>query len=573
MSYDEIVKLVSQGEKIYNLTLRVVYYCRVSTSSDVQLNSLDNQLNYYKDYINKNSNWTLIDGYVDEGITGTRADKRPSFQKMIKDASRHKFDLIITKEVSRFARDLLDSIFYSRKLKDLGVGVFFENQGLNTFDLNSEFILTVMTSIAQDESRKLSSRVKFGHKQAINKGHVLGSSNIIGYKKNNCKLIIDDNEAKFIMMVFQLYATGQYGFYKLAKKLGDLGYYNKTGKLYDKATLERIIRNPKYKGYYRGHTSEIMDYRSKRRTFIPKDKQIIYKSNEDIIPMIVSEKLWDKANSILETRTESYKKNNYWSGGLKYPFSSKIYCKEHNVNFQRVSGRKNVNRPTWCCGIYTKYGINSCCSPIITESDLLNIMKQIMKKIITNEEKIINNLLDIYSKINISNEYEKEISNIEKEIDKIEDKKTKTLDLVWNGYIKKDDLKKQFREFEQDITTLLHKKDELSKQRDLSSHNLTNLNKIFNFIKKEFNDSILEEFIRKFVDEIIVSKNDNDRYKIQLDIYIDLYGTLKYKIKGARHINSKINSELYIDNMNMLSIERKKRIDNKKNTFLCNVYI
>lgn len=126
MNYYDIVSAITRGEKIYNIPLRVTYYCRVSTDSDVQLNSLDNQLEYYETYIKSKETWTFVDGYVEEGVTGTRADKRPSFMRMIKDAKLKKFDLIITKDVSRFARDLEDSIHYIRDLKASGVGVFLK---------------------------------------------------------------------------------------------------------------------------------------------------------------------------------------------------------------------------------------------------------------------------------------------------------------------------------------------------------------------------------------------------------------------------------------------------------------
>ena len=265
MNFIEISSRIMNGEKIYNIPLRVCFYARVSTDSDTQLNSLDNQRNYYENYIKSKSAWTYVDGYVDEGISGVRVEKRESFKKMIRDAKLHKFDLIVTKEVSRFARDLEDSIHYIRILKEASVGLYFENQNLNTFDSGSELILNIMFNLAKEESRKLSSRIKFGHKEAIRKGHVLGSSNIIGYKKDNCKLVIVESEAKFVRLVFELYATGKYGFYKLAKYLGSLGYYNKFKNLYDKDTLKRIISNPKYKGYYRAHTYEIVDYRTKKR--------------------------------------------------------------------------------------------------------------------------------------------------------------------------------------------------------------------------------------------------------------------------------------------------------------------
>ncbi len=223
MNYDEVVRAIVGGEKIYNLPLRVTYYCRVSTDSDVQLNSLDNQLNYYENYIKSKTSWTFVDGYIEEGVTGVRVDKREVFKKMINEEKNHKFDLIITKEASRFARDLEDSIHYIRELKECNVGVFFENQNLNTFDPNSELILNIMFNIAQDESKKLSSRVKFGHRQAMEKGHVLGSSNIIGYRKDKCKLVVVPEEAKFIKKVFELYTTNEYGLYKLANVVAAVG--------------------------------------------------------------------------------------------------------------------------------------------------------------------------------------------------------------------------------------------------------------------------------------------------------------------------------------------------------------
>ena len=412
MNYDDIVSAIMRGENIRNLPLRVTYYCRVSTDSDIQLNSLENQLNYYRNYIKTNPNWTLIEGYYDEGITGVVITKRSDFKRMIKDAQLNKFDLIITKEVSRFARDLEDSIHTIRKLKTYGVGLFFENQCLNTFDSNSEMTLNTLFSVAQEESKKLSSRVKFGHRRAMEKGHVLGSNNITGYKKEKCKLVIVEEEANFIRKLFELYATGEYGFYKLSNKLSELGYLNKKGRMYDKDSLKRMIANPKYKGFYRGHAHEIMDYRTKKRKNIPIEEQTLYKVDEEIIPPIVSEELWDRANEILNARTEAYKNNNYWSGGLKYPFSSKIYCKECNANFQRSHGNRKKNRPTWSCGMYLKYRVKECCSPIIAEIDLFNIMKQIMDNIIPNKDAIVGSMLSLYNNIDKTNQYDKQLEEI-----------------------------------------------------------------------------------------------------------------------------------------------------------------
>lgn len=573
MNYDEILKSIMLGEKIYNLPLRVCYYCRVSTDSDVQLNSLDNQLEYYENYIKSKPKWIFSGGYIEEGKTGVRVDIRPSFKKMIHDAKHNKFDLIITKEVSRFARDLEDSIHYIRELKDSGVGVFFENQNLNTFDSNSELILNIMFNLAQDESRKLSSRVKFGHRQAIENGHVLGSSNITGYKKDNCKLVIVENEAKFIKTLFELYSSGKYGFQKLSKKLSELGYLNKKGKLYDKDSLKRMIENPKYKGYYRAKTYEILDYRTKRRKKNSLDEQVLYKCKDGSIPAIISEELWDQANKILKSRTKGYESNNYWSGGLKYAFSSKIYCKEHNTNFQRSHGSKNKNRPTWSCSMYLQHRLAACESPIIAEIDLYNIISSIMNNIIPQKKSIIDNMLKLYENIDRTNDYDKELELLNNNIKIIEQKKSMTLDLVFNGDISKESLKMQFENYDQEIKSFNVKKTMIIKQIERLNNSHDNLDRMTKLIEEEINGGALNEFIRKFVDEIIISKIDGDRYRTKLDIYLDLLGEEKSKIKGARHINGATTDDiLYLENRTCDTIEVKRKIDNT-NRFTYNVYI
>lgn len=573
MSYDEIVSAVIRGENLRNLPLRVTYYCRVSTDSDVQINSLENQLDYYRNYIRSNPNWTFVEGYYDEGITGVVITKRDDFKRMIRDAKLNKFDLIVTKEVSRFARDLEDSIHTIRELKEHGVGLFFENQALNTFDPNSEMILNTLFSVAQEESKKLSSRVKFGHKQAMEKGHVLGSSNITGYKKDKCKLVIVEEEAKFIRTLFELYATGEYGFHKLSKKLSAMGYLNKKGRMYDKDSLKRMIMNPKYKGFYRSHEHEIMDYRTKRRKKLPIEEQKIYKTEEEIIPAIVSEELWDKANEILITRTKSYQNNNYWSGGLKYPFSSKIYCKDCNANFQRSHGSRRKNRPTWSCGMYLQYRIEACESPIIAEIDLYNILKQIMDNIIPNKSSIVDNMLELYNNIDKTNQYDKDLAAIDKDIKVIEDKKALAFDMVFNGELTRDALKSQFDSFEENLQRLKNRKEEVLKQIEILKQSNDNIDKMSKSIQEEIDGGSIEEFIRKFVDEIIVSKVDGDRYNIKLDIFLNLFGTERSHTKGAKYIGGPLENEiLYMENQKCDTIEHK-RTEHTRNQFTYDVYV
>ena len=188
------IRQALRTKSVYDIPLRVTFYARVSSESDEQLNSLGNQVSYYEEFIRKNSAWEYVPGYVDEGLSAATTKKREDFHRMVEDGKAGLFDLIITKEITRFARNTLDSILYTRELLSAGVGVFFQNDNINTFDEDSELRLTIMSGIAQDELRKLSSRVKFGHAQAIKKNVVLGNSRIFGYVKDGGRLVIDEEQ-------------------------------------------------------------------------------------------------------------------------------------------------------------------------------------------------------------------------------------------------------------------------------------------------------------------------------------------------------------------------------------------
>ena len=189
------------GKTIYDFPLRVTYYARVSTLSEEQENSIENQIAYFDELIRRNNNWTFVRGYVDR-VRGESTKNRANFNQMIDDAKIGLFDLVLTKEISRFARDTVDSITKTRELLRSNVGVYFINDNINTLDTDSELRLTIMSSIAADEVRKLSERVRFGHKQAIKNGNVLGNSRIFGYDKQDCKLTINEKEAEMVKLIF-----------------------------------------------------------------------------------------------------------------------------------------------------------------------------------------------------------------------------------------------------------------------------------------------------------------------------------------------------------------------------------
>ena len=229
------------GKTIFDLPLRVTFYARVSTDKDEQINSLENQIQYYTELIQSKPNWTYIEGYIDEGISGTSTKKRDSFNRMIRDAKAGRFDFIITKEISRFSRSTLDSIKYTQELLEHDVGVLFQNDNINTLDSDSEFRLVVMAGVAQDEVRKLSERLKFGFRQAIKNGHVLGNDKLWGYDKKDCVLTINEEEAQVVRRIFDLYANQQMGIRRISQTLYDEGFTSRKGNTFNVLTIRHIL--------------------------------------------------------------------------------------------------------------------------------------------------------------------------------------------------------------------------------------------------------------------------------------------------------------------------------------------
>jgi len=276
----------------------------VSGDTSEQINSLKNQVRFYESYIKSQKNWEHLGGYVDEGVSGANVVKRNSFKKMINEAKKGSFDLIITKEISRFSRCTLDSIHYTRKLLECGVGVYFQNDNIITIYGDAQLRLTIMSSIAQDEVRRLSERVKFGIIRAYESGKVLGNSNIYGYDKINGELAINHQQSRFICDLFEIYSKGKYGYRKTAKILTEMGYRNQRGNPLNPGSLKHILSNPKYKGYYRGRITESSDYLQKSRHDLMPEQQLLYKDGK--VPAIVTEEIWNKCNEVMKNRSSKH---------------------------------------------------------------------------------------------------------------------------------------------------------------------------------------------------------------------------------------------------------------------------
>lgn len=388
MNLYEIRNRLSKGELLSNIPLRVTYYARVSTDHLEQIKSLQNQNEHFYEYIINNPKWIYINGYIDEGISGVSDIKRRNFMQMIEDAKKDKFDLIITKEISRFSRNTLDSIKYSRELLNYGVAVLFINDNINTILSDSELRLTIMASLAQDEVRRLSERIKFGMNRAIKRGEILGNTHLYGYQKNTItkSLEVIPNEANTIKKIFTMYTKDRLSLSKISRLLNDDITISKNN--WTTTTISRIITNPKYKGYYCGHKKEVENYMTKKVKYLDSSSWYIYKDNLKI-PPIVSEKIWNEANNRLQSR----KKNNY--SIKKYSYSKKIYCTSCQRVYYRRIYLRNSKDISWVCANH----INSNCNSLsIRESELNIIIKYIINILDINISSINNKLLDIYQK-------------------------------------------------------------------------------------------------------------------------------------------------------------------------------
>lgn len=435
---------------IYDIELNVAYYARVSTEKVEQQASIKHQEEHFEELIHSNNRWKFAGSYIDDGISGMHADKREEFQRMLRDAKLGKIDMIITKEISRFARNTLDSIQYTRELLSYGVCVWFQNDGINTIDDDSEFRLTIMAGVAQDEIRKLSSRVKFGHAQSIKNGVVLGHR-MYGYSNNQGKLELIPEEADMVRMVFRDYASGM-STPRIEKKLWNMGYRSFKGGKISRDVIKNIIRNPKYKGYYCGGKVKVVDMFTKKQEFLPQSEWIMFKDDGSRVPQIIDETTWEKANAYLRERGEAIKsrRTSFKSENI---FTGKLFCANDGAPYwmkqHYIRGKEDVR---WVCSYKIKNGAASCNSFGLAESELKEIIAELINKSSENIDSILEEYFEILqSSIKNIPDNKNEISRLEKQIDLLKQKREKILEYNLDGKISDDEFISRNKEYVKQI--------------------------------------------------------------------------------------------------------------------------
>ena len=533
---------------IYEIPLRVTYYARVSTESDEQLNSLGNQISYYENLIKQNKNWTFVPGYIDEGLSGISTKKRENFNRMVEEAAEDKFDLVITKEISRFARNTLDSIQFTRQLLGHGVGVFFQNDNINTLEEDSELRLSILSSIAQEELRKLSSRVKFGHQQAIKSNVVLGNSRIFGYTKDGGRLVIDEEEAAMVRELFELYATDEYSMKQIEGIFWEKGYRNHNGKRLAHTTMSNMIANPKYKGYYVGNKVKVIDMFTKKQKFLPPEEWVMFKDESgEIVPAIVSEELWDAANAILKRRSDDVKSRQGICNHANL-LTGKLYCTCCGAAYyRRESKDKQGNKNSrWVCSGKIKNGADSCPSFPIYEEEIKPLILDVARDTKVSTEALIAEYTERYQALDANNQLPKLIEEQRQRKELAQKKKSKLLEYNVTGAISDEDFIAMNKQCAQEIAEAdtaikdleqqMYSKEEFRKQIESMKATMRSME------QAAATGAITKEFVDEFIDKIFVTPENDHTLRLDIKIFTG-EATMRYfeKLAGRTgHISKKM---------------------------------
>lgn len=440
---------------------RVVAYCRVSTEKEEQQGSFENQKKYFEEFINSNSDWEFTGIYADEGISGTSVEKRESFKKMIEDAKKDCFDLILTKEIARFARNTSDSLTYTRKLKKLGVGVYFTTDNINTLDGDGELRLTIMAALAQEESRRTSQRVKWGQKRRMEQGVVFGRE-LLGYYLRDGELSINHEEAKIVSMIFHKYVQEAKGTGVIARELNTMNITTKRDNKWTSSVILKILRNEKYIGDLAQKKTITPDFLDHKKKYNKGEEELVYIKNHH--EPIIDRETWDSAQIKLNRLLNTEVKRNKDKFSDKYWCSGKIIC--------GICGSKYVARTkhlkngqlylAWRCS-----DANSCNGLKHIEKieapkcSAKSINHQVLNQIInfSLEVKFLNNKND-FNKGSFNNKHnvnEKFNTSISKRLEALNSKKHKLIDAMLEGILSKDDMLMMNERYNNEIENLKSK--------------------------------------------------------------------------------------------------------------------
>lgn len=523
---------------------KMVFYGRVSTEHEAQMAALENQIEWYDDQAKYHPNWEVLNKYIDEGITGTQAKKRPAFLQMIEDAKKGKFDLIVTREVCRFARNTVDTLVTTRELKNIGVEVYFVEDNIWTMDGDGELRLTIMATLAQEESRKTSERVKAGQHISRQQGMVYGRGNILGYnRKAKSTYTINPEQAETVRMIFDMYLQGEMGASKIANELTRLGRKNASGLVkWSPCVITRIVNNPTYMGYQAYGKSYSNNYLEQKR-ILNNDFSTYMLVKSDYEPIITEEE-WYRCQEIKQRRvtktigvsTDGKKKQpNHGKNETKDLWATKLKCR-CGASFRRNRWHKNNNAP-WSYGYLCYNRLNNgsaqkrrdaglddtgyCDQTEIPDWKLEMMGKMIMEQVWRTKAEDIKLackiLQECYKPDSKSPRQNKSVmlANIEK----LKSKKDILLDMRSDGEITKEEFLKKKEDIDKKISQLTaeYEKDDCPTESDEAGLELGKIESALNELI-DFSQPVLpREIYQKFVSKVTPYSKTHYRWYLNLD--------------------------------------------------------
>ena len=527
-----------------NRPRKVVFYGRVSTEHEAQLSALENQMQWYDDIARRFPNWEIVDKYIDEGITGTQAKKRPAFMKMIEDSKTGKFDLIVTREVCRFARNTVDTLTHTRELKSREIEVYFVDDNIWTMDGDGELRLTIMATLAQEESRKVSERVRAGQHISRSKNILYGCGNILGYdlKRNigpdgkwdpsENTYVINPEQAETVKMIYDLYEEGN-GITKIGKILTDRNRLNASGKVrWEPSTVLRILDNATYKGYICYNKSGSNNYLEQKR-IVNRNKETYEYHKGDWEP-IISEEQWERVQKLKNSKKRITTVHNGNVTGRSTTKSScmwtnKLRCSCGSSFRRNIYHKSKDGKNTFCFICYNqirfgkastraKTGIDVtgyCDIPCIAEWKMDMMSDYFIDQVWQDRKKDLLALSDEiaqYYREDSQKHTENNISFIEGQIERLQQKKKNLIDMFADGQINKDEYADVRQSYENEIDSLKNQRNSISEQQEHYSsciEDLTKITKALGELIDVTDESIKKQCLNKFLVSIVP---ENDTY-------------------------------------------------------------
>ena len=535
-------ELLNQERKMQETKKKVAAYCRVSTDNEDQANSFESQQRYFRQYIERNPDWELYAIFADEGISGTNTKKRKEFNRMIECAKNGDFDLIITKEISRFARNTLDSIFYTRDLKKHGIGVIFLNDNINTLDGDAELRLAIMSSIAQEESRKTSERVKWGQKRQMEQGVVFGRS-MLGYDVKDGKMTINEEGAKIVRLIFHKFVEEGKGTHVIARELREEGIEPMRAKEWQNTVILRVIRNEKYCGDLVQKKTYTPDFLSHEKKYNRGQEEfVIIKDHHE---PIISRELFDKANRILDAKSLSQEGKAKHSN--RYPFSGKIKCGRCGASYvARYKTRKDGSRyKAWRCYEAANHGRphidkagnkKGCSGESIRNEDAIYLLYLVCRELKINRQKVVDNLtktIDLCLRIDLTGT---STSALSEKIEEVGKKRTGLIDLYTSGDIDKTEFTALRAKYDEDIEKLKSTMEGIEQQQAMILKQQELMVDIRNAIDELINGIQYEdEYYTQILDKMVI----ND--KNHIDVYLKMLPH-KWSFTGAKGVTGALET-------------------------------